>query len=77
MHEKLFSIQVFPIFASNSAEGLHFSAFHFFRREVLFFITLKSIVTLNNIIIFIRIIIGDETKQWMIITPTYITYTCM
>ena len=29
MHAKLFSIQIFPIFASNSAEGLHFSAFHY------------------------------------------------
>ena len=29
MHAKVFSIQIFPIFASNSAEGLHFSAFHF------------------------------------------------
>ena len=29
MHAKVFSIQIFPIFASNSAEGLHLSAFHF------------------------------------------------
>ena len=34
MHAKVFSIQIFqylniPIFPPNSAEGLHFSAFHF------------------------------------------------
>ena len=30
MHAKVFSIQIYiPIFPPNSAEGLHFSAFHF------------------------------------------------
>ena len=29
MHVKVFSIQIFPIFVPNSAEGLHFSAFSF------------------------------------------------
>ena len=36
MHAKVFSIQIFPIFASNSAEGLHFSAFHYDSKHLIY-----------------------------------------